>query len=209
MIVLAMACLIPAAPQDAAPQGAAPAKDPYYPIAKGARWTFKTDVDDETEIVHEVMGKEKVGEVECLVVEHRSHHPAFDRPRVLRKEWLTSDGEGVRLHQTARGPTTFAVAKPFFKIKHRLLKDDEWEGKTEGDDNPPTYRYVVGGEEEVTVPAGRFRARRVRFKIVSGPHVAEGIEWWVRGTGLVRYELDLTTAGFSMTAELKEFKKGE
>ena len=181
--------------------------DPYFPLAKGNRWTYRTDYDENTDIVHEVAAAEKLGEVECLVMEYKSHNEKEKRTRVLRKEWLSATDEGVKVHQVVRGISTFPVEAPFFKLKSPIRKGDEWKGATKGAENPPRYHYVVEEEEDVEVPAGKFRAWKVRFKIESGErHAAEGHEWWAKNAGLVKFELTIRGGDFSMVAELKEFK---
>ncbi len=182
-----------------------------YPLVKGHKWTFKTDYDDVTEIVHEVVGTEKVGGKECFVLEVRSHNPEIGAPRVLRKEWLASGDEGVLIFKQQRGRTEMAVEKPFFKVKDPLRKDDEWRGAATADVNAPQYHSVVEGEEEVEVPAGTFKAWKLRVKSESGRHVAEGFEWFAPGTGLLKYEMTFRSGndGMTVTAELKKFERGK
>ncbi len=182
-----------------------------YPLAKGHTWTFKTDYDDVTEIVHEVVGTEKLGDVECFVLEVRSHNPEIGAPRVLRKEWLAPGEGGVLIHKQQRGRTEMAVEKPFFKVKHPLRKDDEWRGEAKAESNAPSYHSVVEGREEVEVPAGKFNAWKLRVKSESGRHVAEGEEWFAPGVGLVKYEITFRSGNdaVSVTAELKKFQPGK
>jgi hypothetical protein len=180
----------------------------YLPMAVGHRWTYRTDYDEETEFTHEVVSKQKVGDVECFVVEHRSMNPAFDRPRVLRKEWLAVSAEGLKVHQLQRGRGILGVETPFFKLKRRLLKNDEWEGAAKAESNAPRYRVWVEDEEEVEVPAGRYQARRLRLRVESGDHfVMEGLEWYAPEVGLVKADTRLTSSAetFRFATELKAF----
>jgi hypothetical protein len=182
-----------------------------YPLAPGHTWTFKTDYDDTTEIVHHVAGREKVGEVDCLVLEVRSHNPELGAPRLLRKEWLAPGEGGVLIHKQQRGRTEMAVEKPFFKMKDPVRKDDEWRGEAKAAENAPRHHAVVEGEEEVEVPAGKFKAWKLRVKTESGRHVAEGFEWYAPGVGLVKYEMTFRSGndGTTVTAELKKFEPGK
>jgi hypothetical protein len=189
----------------------APAAESWLPLAPGARWTYRTDVDESTEFIHEVTGVEKVGGVDCFTVEHRSAHPAFDAPRVLRKEWLASGEDGVRIHRLQRGRSLMEVEKPFFKIKRDLRKDDDWEGEARISENPPKFRTWVEDEAEVEVPAGRYKTRRLRFQVQAGErHTAEGFEWYARGVGLVKAEMTIRSSGegTSFTSELKAYRPG-
>ena len=182
-----------------------------YPLAKGHKWTFKTDYDDVTEIVHEVVGTEKVGDVECFVLEVRSHNPEIGAPRVLRKEWLAPGEGGVLIHKQQRGRTEMAVEKPFFKVKHPLRKDDEWRGEAKAEVNAPSYHSIVEAEEEIEVPAGKFKAWKLHVKSESGRHVVEGSEWFAPGVGLVKYEMRFGSGndGTTVVAELKKFEPGK
>jgi hypothetical protein len=187
------------------------APEAWIPLAAGNRWTYRTDVDEETEFVHEVTGTEKVGGVDCFAVEHRSAHPSFTTPRVLRKEWLAAGEDGIRIHRLQRGRSLMEVEKPFFKIKRDLVKDDDWEGEARIAENPPRFRTWVEDEVEVEVPAGRFKARRLRFRVEAGQnYTAEGFEWYARGVGLVKAEstIRIKSEGTSFTSELKSFRPG-
>lgn len=175
------------------------------PMAKGHVWIYKTEIED-IDRVTEAVGLEKVGEAECVVVEHKTQN------RVLRKEWLQVGEEGVKFHKIQRGRTEMAVEKPFFKIKNDLRRDDIWEGEAMASVNPAKYYYRAEGEEEVEVPAGKYKAWKIKVRIEQGErHVASGFEWYAKGVGLVKSELTLTSGNesYTTTADLKEFRRGE
>jgi hypothetical protein len=175
-----------------------------FPLGRGFRWVYKTEIDD-VDRVTEVTGTEKVGEVECFVVEYRS------QDRVLRREWLEAASEGARIHKLQRGKSTLAVEKPFFKIKNDLVKDAGWGGEAQASELPPRYSYRVVGEEEVEVPVGRHRAWKLHVRIDSGDlYVFEGHEWYARGVGLLKSDITITSRNesYTTTAELKEFTRG-
>jgi len=149
VLILASAVLFAAAP-------AVPAGDTYYPLAKGNKWVYSTDFAEDAELIHEVIGTEKVGDVDCFVVEHKTVVPSLG-PRMMRKEWLAPDGDGVMMRKVSRGKSEMEVVAPFFKIKHVLRKDDEWKGQAKAEENPPVYDFRVEGEEDVEVPRGSTR----------------------------------------------------
>ncbi|HXX92507.1 MAG TPA: hypothetical protein VEN81_02675 [Planctomycetota bacterium] len=186
--------------------------DSYFPLGKGHKWVYKTDYDEDTLIVHEVTASEKVGDAECLVVETRSINEKESRNRLLRKEWLGVSDEGIRIHKIQRGRTEMDIETPFFKLKRDLRKDDEWEGEAKAEENPAKHHYRVETEEEVEVPAGKFKAIKVMVKVESGSrHVAEGYEWYAKGVGMVKSEMTIKFQGEGPTivSELKEFKPGK
>ena len=188
------------------------AGDTYFPIGKGHKWVYKTDYDDETDIIHEVTGSEKVDDVECFVLETRSENATEKRIRTIRKEWLAASEDGVKIHKILRGRSEMDVEKPILKLKSDLRKDVEWEGEAKASENPAKHHYRVDGEEAVEVPAGKFKAIKVAIKIESGDrHVAEGFEWYAKNVGLVKSEMTIKFRGEGPTivSELKEFKAGK
>ena len=208
LALVALVVLWPAAPTAEAAPGT---DDTYYPLAKGSKWVYSTDYADDTILVHEVTGIEKVGDIECFVVEHKTVGPTLGT-RIMRKEWVAASGDGILIHKVSRGKSELEVEKPFFKIKHILRKDDEWKGQAKAEENPPHYEYRVEGEEDIEVPAGKYKAVKVHVKIESGSrHAAEGSEWYAKNVGIVKSEITIRAAGedFSMVSELKKFEPGK
>ena len=212
--LLFLACTVfvawPSAPE-AAPGSLALPAESYYPLGKGYKWTYGTDYTDDTVIVHEVTGTEKVGEVECFVVEHKTVSPTLGT-RMMRKEWLAADSEGVLIHKLQRGRSELEVVKPFHKLKSVMRKDDEWKGEAKASENPPHYQLRVEEEEDVEVPAGKYKAWKIHIRIESGTrHSAEGTEWYAKGVGLVKSEMTIRAGGedFTLVSELKKFEGGK
>jgi hypothetical protein len=206
-LIAAVLFAAPAGPASARPA----AGDSYYPLAVGNKWTYTADYADDTVIVHEVTGMEKVGDTECFVVEHKTVGSTLGT-RMMRKEWLAPGPEGILIHKVQRGRSELDVLKPFFKIKNVMRKDDEWKGQAEAEENPPQYTTRVEGEAEVEVPAGKYKAWKMHVKIESGTrHSAEGTEWYAPHVGLVKAEMTIRAAGedFSLVSELKSFEPGK
>ena len=187
------------------------AGDTYYPLGKNYKWVYSTDYSEDTEVVHEVTGTEKVGDVECFIVEHKTVSPALGS-RMMRKEWLASNTDGVQIHKLQRGRSEMDLTKPFFKVKHLLRKDEEWQGEAKAEENAPHYAIRVEEETEVEVPAGKYKAWKVNVKVESGlRHFAEGTEWYVKNVGLVKSRLTIRAGGdeFTLVSELKKFETGK
>jgi hypothetical protein len=209
-IVVVLALVVLAGSSSPAPAAAA-AGDTYYPLGKNYKWVYSTDYSEDTELVHEVTGTEKVGDTECFIVEHKTVSPALGS-RMMRKEWLASNTDGVLIHKLQRGRSEMEVAKPFFKVKHLMRKDEEWKGEAKASENPPQYTIRVEEEVDVEVPAGKYKAWKVNVKIESGlRHSAEGTEWYVKNVGLVKAQLTIRAGGdeFTLGTELKKFETGK
>ena len=205
-----MALAVMAGSSSPAPAASA-AGDTYYPLGKNYKWTYSTDYSEDTELVHEVTGTEKVGDVECFIVEHKTVSPALGS-RMMRKEWLAAGTDGVLIHKLQRGRSEMDVVKPFFKVKHLMRKDEEWKGEAKVPENPPQYTIRVEEEADVEVPAGKYKAWKVNIKIESGlRHSAEGTEWYVKNVGLVKAQMTIRAGGddFTLVSELKKFETGK
>ena len=184
----------------------------WIPLKKGAKWTYSTDYDEKTDLVHEVTGTEKLGDVECFLVEHRSENAEEKRIRKLRVEWLAASDEGVRVHKVRRGVTDMTVEKPFFKVKGALRKDDEWTGEAAASENPTKTTVIVEGQEEVKVPAGTYACWKLKVKVESGTrHKADGWEWYAKDVGMVKSDITISVSGedFQIISELKKFEPGK
>jgi hypothetical protein len=87
-----------------------------------------------------------------------------------------------------------ALAKPSMLLKTPLKAGTKWESNAGG-------RYEATKEEEVEVPAGRFRA--VRVELVQGDR--KMTLWFAPGVGQIK----TVEAGSDRVHVLKEFKPGK
>ena len=71
---------------------------------------------------------------------------------------------------------------------------------------PSKQTWTVVGEEDVEVPAGKFRAVRVEGKLESKAPTLVGSYWYAPGVGQVKSEI-MTSTGLQTTV-LKSFKPG-
>jgi hypothetical protein len=197
----------------------------FLPLAVGNRWVYASDMHVDLDVIYEIAGREKVGDADCFVLDVKTQFrpppkddpnaepPPYSEARLMRKEWLSPGADGVLVHKLQRGRGEMPVDKPFYRVKSALRKGDEWEGEARAEANPPRYHYWVEEECDIEVPAGKFKAMKLRLKIVSGEnHLAEGNEWWVKDVGLVKSEMTLTSPGGGATSvgsELREFRRGK
>lgn len=180
-------------------------QDPW-PLAKGHKWVYKTDQD--IDMIYEVTGTEKVGDVECFVLEVRT-----SEDKVMRAEWLKPEKDGVKVHQGRRGRhATLTVDKPYFKVKTPFAKGATWEGESRtGEAKVTTYKAEAVAEEEVEVPAGKYKTWKVKTESKAENGGVTTVEWWAPDVGMVRAEMEFSFGGSGMTVvyELKEFTKGK
>jgi hypothetical protein len=156
-------------------------KDPpvlYYPTAVGERWELGfDDADGSTKpplVVASASEKDGVTTVDIDFVDGGGDRsPAFTAQASAR---------GVCVVATAReGP----LNSPRWLLKLPARAGDRWEVPVLGQDGKPAVLCkTVGGQEEVTTPAGKFKAIRVDVEFPAGK--VYQTEWWAPGRGPVK-----------------------
>lgn len=143
----------------------------YYPLKQGTTWTFKGRFGTETaEIVNRINGKEKVGDVECVILEST-------RNGVTRRECLAVAKDG--LTQFKYGDTV--VDPPLVILQYPMKVGATWSStKTE-----IKVSSVVDGEEDLVVPAGSYKTVRVVTTYEAGRQKETITTWYAKGVGPV------------------------
>jgi len=172
------------------PACAAPAaKGEWLPFAEGTRWTYAVRTADEAVTVHMVC---EGGDVRTLDGADTRYEFVYGRP-----EHMGHDATKSIYAMAPDGPREFY----FDGFALRLLHDPPlpllpagvkawtWTGTLGlGNDERAAIAHVtVEGPETVTVPAGTFRALRVRAEYDAPVHAIT--RWYARGVGLVRMEI--------------------
>jgi hypothetical protein len=178
----------------------------YYPLGEGYTWTYDAKRGEKTEeVVKRISKKEKVGDLECFVVEDRGMGGHF------RTLYLRPEKDGLWVQKMRKD-----IEKPWPLLKFPIKKGDTWVHElhvTDGGDSA-TIEMTVEDEEEVTVPAGKYKAWRVRMK---GKEEKEnGAEilltmWFAADVGEVKRTVKMTKGDRveEGSAELKKFEKGK
>lgn len=112
-----------------------------------------------------------------------------------RCRWQVSDN-GVYLVTDADGK---ALDPPTCLLKLPAKPGDTWTDKV--------VNYTVVGEEEVEVPAGKFKAIRLRGGYDNSDAVLN--KWYAQGVGLVKVTWADSDAGIEIIDLLKSFKPGK
>ena len=98
-------------------------------------------------------------------------------------------------------------------LKLPAKEGDSWSYESGGGDGPIAHKttYTVGKEEEVEVPAGKFKAIRVdkelKYDIGNGPTTIKTSSWYATKVGLIK---SVTNPGATQTTMvLKSFTPGK
>jgi hypothetical protein len=150
----------------------------YYPTAVRERWEpgFE-DADGSTKpplVVASASEKDGVTTVDIDFVDGGGDRsPAFT---------AQASAGGVCVVATAReGP----LKSPRWLLKLPARAGDRWEVPILDQDGKPAVTFrTVGGQEELTTPAGKFTAIRVNVEFPAGK--VYQTEWWAPGRGPVK-----------------------
>jgi hypothetical protein len=150
----------------------------YYPTAVGEQWELGfDDADGSTKPPFVVASAAEKGGLTTVVVDTvgdcGDRSPGFT---------VQASAKGVCVVATAaEGP----LGDPRWLLKLPARAGDRWEVPVTGRDGKPAVMVrTIGGEEEVTTPAGRFKAIRVDVEYPAG--TAWNTEWWAPNRGPVR-----------------------
>ena len=181
-----------------APKGRAP--EFYFPTTEGARRVYETRQGDSTTEHTEVVTRveRKDGAFRVTVGQ-----PVEGEVRVTGT--LEVSAKGVFRVANAAGE----LPAPVPLVKPSARPGDTWTWEREGPAGfgPVTTKYTAGPEEEVTVPAGKFRARRVEQETELKGRVTKYTQWYAPGVGLVKSVG--TSGGPERTQVLKSFTPGK
>jgi len=175
----------------------------YYPHKEGDTWDFQVKVADNVklDLTFKVAGHEKVNGVDCIIMEGRANG------QLVQKEFLEVSDKGVIAHKREMhgGKLIISLSPPEPMYKFPLEKNKKWtwkgklNDKLEGD-----FEFAVLDEEEVEVPAGKFKAFKVEMKgSASDKSSVQVIRWIAKDVGVVKEES--SPGGMQFTAVLKSY----
>jgi hypothetical protein len=161
----------------AAPLKDAPKESLYLPTTVGDKRVFETS------------SRGKTGEVSEWVT-------AVEKKDGLTVVSFSGEEGGPTLYQygaSKDGAFRVSAGNNVYTPPYRLLKLPMKEGETWEELAPalagtanPKMKYTTGKEEEVEVPAGKFRAIRVESESVINGAVIRTTQWHVVGLGIVK-----------------------
>jgi len=172
-------------------------KSPYYPLEVDTTWHYKAGGN---RFQMKVAKHEKVGGAMCARVE-----------LIIDKKALSFEHIGQAGNYLARYTFEGKEAKPpvpFLELNPK--KGDRWKIAPEtkiGDGQTIKGEFVVG-EEEVTVPAGKYKT----FTVTGQDMEVNGVKltctyYFAEGVGMVKQVLEM--AGTKVVIELEKFEAGK
>ncbi len=151
----------------------------YFPSKTGFKRVYVSE-DGKRDVVT-VEGTKTIDEVEVLVLKF-----VVRDGDATRKEYYKFSDEGVHYVGTDLESEDGDDSRenPRLVLKFNAKKGDKWEYKV----SDVVFTYVFEGEEEVVVPAGKFKTWKVSCTGTIGSEKNVTTEWYAKGTGLVKME---------------------
>lgn len=198
LVALAFASQDPPPPAPAP----APAPAPFLQIKEGMVWTYLTG---ETEGKVRVTGRETVRGVEGFVLTTENAGSSSE------KETVVSDGAGIRLLKQTSGDRSTEHENPFVRLKLPLVKGEKWEWKGQIGKETAAVTFTNEGEDDVSVPAGKYKAWKISVVIEMAGVKHSGENWFAPGVGLVLQKSTFESGGkkHSSVIQLKSFEPGK
>jgi hypothetical protein len=158
----------------------------YFPLSKGASWVRRGD--DGARINARVVGTKTFGPGSCTVVETVSIR--LDVKRVSRICYRWSPDAVVAVETEVAGRVTIVdPPRPVMKLPPLPGKTWIWVPKIPAGE-PETLTWV--GEQAVRVPAGAFKAWRLRSTTKRGNVTFVIDTWYAVGVGIVKIQREIS-----------------
>lgn len=197
-----------------------------YPLTPGTRWTFhlrkeagpgahfdgedgrvaKNNVVDTTMIAH-VGGTEQIGGRTYTRIE------ALREDKLANVDWLAMTPAGLMHAKTVDyiGDSEADFDPPEVLLSPTLAPGESWIWRDSK--SPVTSKKTVSAPEQISVPAGSYRAIPVRTVITTPtegePVITTMMQWFVPGIGYIKYEIRIEIAGHLLahnTVTLEKFE---
>jgi len=154
-----------------------PAEHDLFPLNTGMRWTYKIQGQDDRLVVN-VAGVDRIGEARCVRLEARLGN------RVIATEHLSLTKDGAFRHRLDSAD----IEPPLTICKFPATQGLTWEAQYKINDKRATLSYEIE-EEEITVPAGKYKAVAVRSEIPDRAGAFRNTIWYAPKVGMVKQEI--------------------
>ena len=169
----------------------------YFPLQAGNEWQYEGNLN----------GKE--GKITMRIAKIET----IDRRKLARLEGVV-EGEIVtteHLQQTEKGIQRHRfngaeITPPLMVLKYPAKDGDKWSGEVSSGDQKIKYSSEAT-EEQIEVPAGKFKTIRVILKAEEKGQVINTTYWFAKDVGIVKQTMNV--GDFNALLELKSHKRGK
>jgi hypothetical protein len=167
----------------------------YYPMKVGTKWTYRLNANGQLEQLGATIARtEKVNDKELYRLE------SSVGGKVTMSENLSSSAEGVFRHRANGVDAT----PPICVIKYPVKKGEKWDTDTTLGANKFKISSTVTGEEDVEVPAGKYKTVTVEVNSEAAGMKFTTKYWFAADVGIVKQVA--TIGGNTISLELEKYE---
>ncbi len=174
------------------------AKPDYYPLKVGTKWHYEVTANGEKKNVTNAIAK-----IETIDGKSLSRLETTIMDQVKATEHLTVTDKGVfrnRINETEISP-------PVCLLKFPVKDGESWESEVKIGTEKVTFKAKAGKEEDVTVPAGKYKAVTSELEVMAGNVNVKTRYWFAKDVGVVKQTMEIN--GMNVDMELAKFEKGK
>lgn len=198
--LIALAMLLSAL--GAAAQKPKPAAADYFPLRVGDSWTYR-GVDGDTEYSIKVISEEKQADGTLRYLVEKLAGAKIQTLFSKTSDWVLMHSERYPDHEGLRAK--YEPARQYLQNPLVAGSKWEWNGKDYTQTEVRESNKVVGFEN-ITVPAGKFRAMKVVSEITGAGRMTKTY-WYADGVGLVKTTTDGGQIKYGSELKDYSFKK--
>lgn len=168
----------------------------YYPLQVGNKWEYRVDVaGTSAKAVSTILKKETIDGVELARLE------ATVNGSPVATELLRATDKGVFRYRN----NDKAIEPPICLLKYPVRAGEKWDGEITVGKEKGKY-FCDTREENVEVPAGKFKAIKVTINLEAKMQKVSTSYWFVKDIGFVKQTVE--AGDLNITMELEKFDAG-
>jgi hypothetical protein len=181
-----------ASPQD---PGGKKAPPDYYPLREGTKWHYRVEVGGKM-----VQVTNQIAKVETIDGQPLARLETVVGGQVTASEHLRTTAQGIFRHRY----NGIDVTPPLCLLKYPVKDGESWASDVKIGGMQLKVRCRVGREEEVEVPAGKYKAVTSDVETEVGGVKITTKYWFASGVGVVKQTADL--GGKAVSLQLEKFE---
>jgi hypothetical protein len=170
----------------------------YFPLKPGTKWSYELNQGGKKlKISSQIAKVEETNGKSTAVLETTMNG------EVASTEHLAATEKGVFRHRV----NGIELSPPVCFLQYPLKKGESWETSSTLANEQLKVKGKVIDSEEVTVPAGTYKAFRVEIETSAAGLRSTTTFWFAPDVGVVKQATE--NAGKMLTAELEKFEEGK
>lgn len=169
----------------------------YYPLKVGTKWTYRVQAGGQQGQVTTHIAK-----IEKIDDQALARHETQAQGNLSATEHLSSTAKGIYRHRL----NGVEVVPPVCVLRYPVKPGDTWTSEAKIGELPIKMSSRVG-EEEVTVPLGKYKAVTLQVEGDFGGTKIHTTYWFVANIGFVKQTADI--GNMQITLELEKFEPGK